>query len=578
MYKIDSEKNIEVTRGDYLPLSISAKNDDGTNYIFKVGDVVRMNVVKRNNYSDIIKQKDVSVSEETTSVVFELESSFTKIGTIINRPVQYFYEVVLNPDTKPQTIVGYESETKHKLFTLLPEAGDYVGDSDDYTETPGSNGSGLLEKIINITGVLEKLNTKDKSNLVNAINEVVSNGGGTTNYNLLQNKPSINNVKLEGNKSLEELGIQPRGNYVDINNVTAITGLLENLNTEDKETLVNAINEVNGKTVKVLTGTPELNNLDAGYYILKGVNRISNGGITGISFVDGGTSDKVLVVGEFTKDNIVHKIGYIFGSKSHIGIINTYDGTSVINFNNILYMDNTEEYIPTEDYNPATKKYVDDAVAENSGGDTSFYTYNNVGELFSLSSVTSMGTDALNKLINDVLSGKTTYLTIKASEGCYLFKMEKQYNGRIRGYNTYFSNSNALYRIEIYIDYNKTTYAFTTSTTSRTVVKEYVNKQSITKTVTSNTLVLNHNQDARLGELTTLILSMPTSYSDFYESEFSFLSGATATTLTYSSTPLIFVGDDVDSDGSFIPEPNTLYEVSVKNLGTNGIIARVGSV
>ena len=38
-------------------------------------------------------------------------------------------------------------------------------------------------------------------------------GGGTTNYNSLSNKPSINDVTLEGNKSLSELGVQPAGGY-----------------------------------------------------------------------------------------------------------------------------------------------------------------------------------------------------------------------------------------------------------------------------------------------------------------------------------------------------------------------------
>lgn len=36
---------------------------------------------------------------------------------------------------------------------------------------------------------------------------------GTTDYNLLDNIPSINSVKLTGNKSLSDLGIQPKGNY-----------------------------------------------------------------------------------------------------------------------------------------------------------------------------------------------------------------------------------------------------------------------------------------------------------------------------------------------------------------------------
>ena len=39
-------------------------------------------------------------------------------------------------------------------------------------------------------------------------------GAGTTNYEKLNNKPKINNVELEGDKSLDELGIQPKGNYL----------------------------------------------------------------------------------------------------------------------------------------------------------------------------------------------------------------------------------------------------------------------------------------------------------------------------------------------------------------------------
>ena len=37
--------------------------------------------------------------------------------------------------------------------------------------------------------------------------------GGTSDYTDLTNKPSINNVTLSGNKSLNDLGIQPAGNY-----------------------------------------------------------------------------------------------------------------------------------------------------------------------------------------------------------------------------------------------------------------------------------------------------------------------------------------------------------------------------
>ena len=43
---------------------------------------------------------------------------------------------------------------------------------------------------------------------------ISSTGGGSSDYNNLTNKPSINNVTLSGNKSLSDLGIQPSGNYV----------------------------------------------------------------------------------------------------------------------------------------------------------------------------------------------------------------------------------------------------------------------------------------------------------------------------------------------------------------------------
>lgn len=34
-------------------------------------------------------------------------------------------------------------------------------------------------------------------------------------YSVLDNKPSINDVELNGNKTLDELGIQAKGNYVE---------------------------------------------------------------------------------------------------------------------------------------------------------------------------------------------------------------------------------------------------------------------------------------------------------------------------------------------------------------------------
>lgn len=38
---------------------------------------------------------------------------------------------------------------------------------------------------------------------------------GVKDYNLLENKPKINDVVLQGDKTLDELGVQPKGNYAD---------------------------------------------------------------------------------------------------------------------------------------------------------------------------------------------------------------------------------------------------------------------------------------------------------------------------------------------------------------------------
>ena len=58
--------------------------------------------------------------EATTSVDLSLDSTETTIGDIINKPVEYWYEIQLNPDTEPQTIIGYD-ENGAKIFKLYPE-------------------------------------------------------------------------------------------------------------------------------------------------------------------------------------------------------------------------------------------------------------------------------------------------------------------------------------------------------------------------------------------------------------------------------------------------------------------------
>ena len=56
--------------------------------------------------------------------------------------------------------------------------------------------------------------TLDQEGNTLTINSTGGGSGGTSNYNALTNKPKINNVELNGNKTLNDLGIQPAGNYL----------------------------------------------------------------------------------------------------------------------------------------------------------------------------------------------------------------------------------------------------------------------------------------------------------------------------------------------------------------------------
>ena len=123
MFKINNDKSIYLTRGDIANISVSANTSDGTPYTFKVGDIVRFKVFKRRDCGCVELQKDTEVTQETQEVTVYLSGSETKIGELISKPANYWYEVELNPETAPQTIIGYD-EDGEKVFRLYPEGSD----------------------------------------------------------------------------------------------------------------------------------------------------------------------------------------------------------------------------------------------------------------------------------------------------------------------------------------------------------------------------------------------------------------------------------------------------------------------
>lgn len=132
MFKINEDFSIYATRGDIVFFSVSAE-DEGVPHIFKAGDVVRIKIYGKKNAAEIALQKDFPVLKDTESVEIYLTREDTKIGEVISKPKDYWYEVVVNDDTKPQTIIGYD-EDGARVFKLFPEGKDltaYIPDAED---------------------------------------------------------------------------------------------------------------------------------------------------------------------------------------------------------------------------------------------------------------------------------------------------------------------------------------------------------------------------------------------------------------------------------------------------------------
>lgn len=119
-----NDLTIHITRGDTALFTVGAfigEDENKQPYTFRVGDVVRFAVCAKKDYSNVVLQKDFTVTEETDAVEIQLDSEETKIGDTISKPTEYWYEVELNPETKPQTILGH-TEDGAKVFMLYPES------------------------------------------------------------------------------------------------------------------------------------------------------------------------------------------------------------------------------------------------------------------------------------------------------------------------------------------------------------------------------------------------------------------------------------------------------------------------
>lgn len=121
----NDDLSIHCTRGDAISFILPREHQ------MSAGDIVRFQVFKKKDCAEVVLRKDFAIEIATGTIEITLSGADTKIGDVINKPTDYWYEVEVNPGEASNTIVGYDEEGA-KLFRLYPEGSDDILSYDEY--------------------------------------------------------------------------------------------------------------------------------------------------------------------------------------------------------------------------------------------------------------------------------------------------------------------------------------------------------------------------------------------------------------------------------------------------------------
>lgn len=117
MQKIEGT-TIKVNRGDVLSFSLSLENEDETPYTFQEGDKIIFSIYNKKALNEkAVLIKEVEATSGETSISINCTKEDMTIGALINKEVEYWYEIELNGE---HTIIGYD-DTGAKILMLYPE-------------------------------------------------------------------------------------------------------------------------------------------------------------------------------------------------------------------------------------------------------------------------------------------------------------------------------------------------------------------------------------------------------------------------------------------------------------------------
>ena len=221
---------------------------------------------------------EVELSDEFDGLVnkvryFIEDNSYDML--ITDNVAQVPYEATLTEGTIKIGVYGYDADTNILVQSTSPvnkyiTSGTYTGEADN-TEPLTPTDKQQMESAIqqntdditqlqnNKQDVLisgENIKTINNESILGSGNINIEGGGsgGTSDYTHLTNKPSINNVTLNGNKSLNDLGIQPAGNYITkaVNDLENYYTKTETFTKQEVNNLISAITTMDIQVVQTL--------------------------------------------------------------------------------------------------------------------------------------------------------------------------------------------------------------------------------------------------------------------------------------------------------------------------------------
>lgn len=284
--------------------------------------------------------------------------------------------------------------------------------------------NGTNRRLDKILGNLDDLQTNNKNSLVSAINEILvgSGSGAGINIQIVDELPteniSLTTIYFKHTTTTKPHNVYEEWMYIndaweligttemDLSGyaTTTMVGDLSTLKTTDKDSVVDAVNELvdkqlvagdgitldgntinlSGSTIKTLTEDPVmLANLDPGLYLCKSPTKINHWGpnyMTGVTSNNTNTVFPILVYKNTHNQGCAimwDRKGEIvcFGQNQNWASYSYASFATLSNLTNYISKTNTTSYTPTANYHPATKKYVDDKVAEGSGSGVDLSNY-----------------------------------------------------------------------------------------------------------------------------------------------------------------------------------------------------------